>query len=183
MFCKKGVLKNFAKFTGKHLCQSLFLIKLQALRTPFFIEQRWWLLLFSRNNSISEKVGLSILWILKNLSANNFLQNYATESNFSKAYLKSRIRDPGLLVWPETWEPGPSLRVNQDPKHGILKVGPETWDPTHGSDLRPGTLMISENRDSKQTCGTWNARTMIQMNLIKYPWKYLQSCNKMTTAL
>ena len=27
---KKGVLKNFTKFTGKHLCQSLFLIKLQA---------------------------------------------------------------------------------------------------------------------------------------------------------
>ena len=27
---KKGVLKNFAKFTGKHLCQSLFLIKLYA---------------------------------------------------------------------------------------------------------------------------------------------------------
>ena len=27
---KKGVLRNFAKFTGKHLCQSLFLIKLQA---------------------------------------------------------------------------------------------------------------------------------------------------------
>ena len=28
---KKGVLKNFAKFAGKHLCQSLFLIKLQVL--------------------------------------------------------------------------------------------------------------------------------------------------------
>ena len=27
VFCKKGVLENFAKFTGKHLCQSLFLIK------------------------------------------------------------------------------------------------------------------------------------------------------------
>ena len=24
MFCKKGVLRNFAKFTGKHLCHSLF---------------------------------------------------------------------------------------------------------------------------------------------------------------
>ena len=24
MFCKKGVLKNFAHFTGNHLCQSLF---------------------------------------------------------------------------------------------------------------------------------------------------------------
>ena len=22
IFCKKGVLKNFAKFTGKHLCQA-----------------------------------------------------------------------------------------------------------------------------------------------------------------
>ena len=30
VFCEKGVLKYFAKFTGKHLCQSLFLIKLQA---------------------------------------------------------------------------------------------------------------------------------------------------------
>ena len=27
MFCKKGVLKNFAKFTEKHLCQGLSLIK------------------------------------------------------------------------------------------------------------------------------------------------------------
>ena len=28
VFCKKGVLRNFAKFTGKHLCQSLFFNKL-----------------------------------------------------------------------------------------------------------------------------------------------------------
>ena len=27
---KEGVLKNFVKFTGKHLCQSVFLINLQA---------------------------------------------------------------------------------------------------------------------------------------------------------
>ena len=27
VFCKKGVLTNFAKFTGKHLCQSLFFNK------------------------------------------------------------------------------------------------------------------------------------------------------------
>ena len=49
VFCKKSVLKNFAKFTGKHLYQSLFLIKLQAsafsanfakfLRTAFLTEQ------------------------------------------------------------------------------------------------------------------------------------------------
>ena len=27
MFFKIGILKNFPKFTGKHLCQSLFFIK------------------------------------------------------------------------------------------------------------------------------------------------------------
>ena len=27
MFCKNGVLKNFAKLTGKHLCQNLFFKK------------------------------------------------------------------------------------------------------------------------------------------------------------
>ena len=30
VFCKKGVLGNFAKFTGKRLCQRLSLTKLQA---------------------------------------------------------------------------------------------------------------------------------------------------------
>ena len=30
VFCKKGVLRNFIKFTGKHLLQSLFFKKLQA---------------------------------------------------------------------------------------------------------------------------------------------------------
>ena len=64
VFCKKGVLRNFAKFTGKHLCQRLFLnkviykkvnfIKKETLtrvfscefcetfpRTLFFIEHLW----------------------------------------------------------------------------------------------------------------------------------------------
>ena len=45
VFCKKGILRNFAKFTGKHLCQSLFLIKLQ--------EHIRWLLLYGSVNSQS----------------------------------------------------------------------------------------------------------------------------------
>ena len=47
VFCKKGVLRNFAKFTGKHLCKRLFFNKVAGvkfLRTPFFIEHLWWLL-------------------------------------------------------------------------------------------------------------------------------------------
>ena len=31
VFCKKGVLTNFTKFTGKHLCQSLFFNKVAGL--------------------------------------------------------------------------------------------------------------------------------------------------------
>ena len=69
VFCKRGVLRNLVKFTGKHLRQSLFLIKLQAwglqlwqkkrlwlrcfpvnfakfLRTHFLTEHLWWLLLY-----------------------------------------------------------------------------------------------------------------------------------------
>ena len=32
MFCKKGVLRNFTKFLGKHLSQSLFFNKVAGLR-------------------------------------------------------------------------------------------------------------------------------------------------------
>ena len=32
VFCKKGVLRNFAKFTGKHMCQRLFFDKVEGLR-------------------------------------------------------------------------------------------------------------------------------------------------------
>ena len=32
-------------FTGKHLYQSILLNKVAGLRTPFFIEHLWWLLL------------------------------------------------------------------------------------------------------------------------------------------
>ena len=35
VFCKKVVLKNLEKFTGKHLCQSLFFNKVADLRKLF----------------------------------------------------------------------------------------------------------------------------------------------------
>ena len=79
LFCKKDVPGNFAKFTGKHLYQSLFFSKVAGLRpatllkkrlwhrcflvkfmkfpgTPFFIEHLWWLLLpFCDNISVIQK--------------------------------------------------------------------------------------------------------------------------------
>ena len=38
VFCQKGVLKYFAKFTGKHQCQSLFFNKVAGLRCVFACE-------------------------------------------------------------------------------------------------------------------------------------------------
>ena len=57
VLCKKGVLRNFAKFTGKQLCQRLFFDKVACLRpvkflrAPFLTEQLWWLLLIISINS------------------------------------------------------------------------------------------------------------------------------------
>ena len=39
---KKGVLRNFAKFTGKHLCQSLFFDKIAGLRPATLLKKRLW---------------------------------------------------------------------------------------------------------------------------------------------
>ena len=67
VFCKKGVLKKFAKFTVKHLSQSFLFNKVASLRLwhscfpvnfvkflrkPFFIEHHWWLLLQIRRREL-----------------------------------------------------------------------------------------------------------------------------------
>ena len=66
VFCKKGVLRNLPKFTGKHPCQCLFINKVAGpslnlwhrcfpvnfvkfLRTSFLTEPFWWLLLVLQN--------------------------------------------------------------------------------------------------------------------------------------
>ena len=80
MYFRIGVLKNFAMFTGKYLCLSLFFINIQAwkpatllkkrlrhrcfpvkfarfLRTPFFTEHLQWLL-----QEISHEFSLYCIW-------------------------------------------------------------------------------------------------------------------------
>ena len=44
LFRKKGVLRNFTKFTGKHLCQGLFFNKVAGLRQALTEHLRWPLL-------------------------------------------------------------------------------------------------------------------------------------------
>ena len=72
VFCEKGVLRNFAKFTGKDLCRSLFFSNVAGpkpfpvnfakfLRTPFIIEHLWWLLLSILNENI-RKLEICLKW-------------------------------------------------------------------------------------------------------------------------
>ena len=42
MFCKKGVLRIFTKFTGKHLCQRLFSNKIAGLRPATLLKTSFW---------------------------------------------------------------------------------------------------------------------------------------------
>ena len=46
---KKGVLKNFTKFKGKHLCQSLFFNKVADFRPSTLLKKRLWRRCFSVN--------------------------------------------------------------------------------------------------------------------------------------
>ena len=54
MFLRIDILKNFAGSTGKHLCWSLFLIKLHVkfLRTPFIKQLQWLLLWFLQQSNL-----------------------------------------------------------------------------------------------------------------------------------
>ena len=40
--CKRAILRNFAKFTGKHLYQSLFFNKVAGLRPATLLKKRLW---------------------------------------------------------------------------------------------------------------------------------------------
>ena len=50
---RKGVLRNFAKFTGKHLCESLFFNKISGLRPAILFKKRFWHRYFPVNFSKS----------------------------------------------------------------------------------------------------------------------------------
>ena len=80
--CKIGALKNFAMFTGKHLCWCLLLMKLKSnfvkkklqhrcfcvniakfLRACFFKKHLWWLLLEDlKYASVPVKTLVTVTW-------------------------------------------------------------------------------------------------------------------------
>ena len=49
VFCKKGVLRKFTEFAGKHLCQSLFFNKFAGLKPATLLKMRLWRRCFPMN--------------------------------------------------------------------------------------------------------------------------------------
>ena len=76
VFYKKGGLRNFTKFTRKHLCQSNRCFPVNCakfLRTSFFTEHLWWLLLL-----LERFTDLSV-------------QRYVNTDNIKKMFARSQF--------------------------------------------------------------------------------------------
>ena len=76
---KKGVLRNFTKFTGKHLCQSLFFNKVAALRPATLLKKRLWhrcfpvnFVKFLRTPFLQNTSGRLLLGLPENISKTSF---------------------------------------------------------------------------------------------------------------
>ena len=60
VFCEKGVLKYFVKFTGKHLCQSLFLFFNKVADLSYVRKKKSkivWQLTISAKSSVDVRLG------------------------------------------------------------------------------------------------------------------------------
>ena len=74
---KKGVLKNFAKSTGKHLCQSLFFNKVAGLTSATLLKKRLWhrcfpvdFAKFLRTPFVQNTSGRLLLWTTASETSN-----------------------------------------------------------------------------------------------------------------
>ena len=80
---KEGVLRNFAEFTGKHLCQSLFFNKVPGLRLATLLKKKLWHIL---------------LWILRNFKEHFFFTEHLQWLPLKGSYLQNWSRNLSLIL-------------------------------------------------------------------------------------
>ena len=83
MFFKIGVLKNFANFAGKHLCWSLFLIKLQA----YSKQKQSCLHMFFKIGVLKNCVNFTGKHLCRNLFLIKLLTNFVKRHSNSGVFL------------------------------------------------------------------------------------------------
>ena len=104
---QKVVPKNFTKFTGKHLCQSLFFNKVSGLRHATLLKKRFWQRCFpvnfceiSKNTFFTERVWTTVSKTLQVVS-NNYM---ATHDNLLALYNELNVHQRYLnLNWILIW--------------------------------------------------------------------------------
>ena len=97
----KGVLRNIAKFTGKHLCQSLFLNKVAGLRSTFLLKKRrhrFFPMNFAKFLRASSIQNTSGRLLLKNCTCMRSLNDDSGNHRDKKQHLKW-ITYLCLIVW------------------------------------------------------------------------------------
>ena len=76
VFCRKGVLRNFGNFTGKHLCRGLLYNKVAGLRTVTLLKKRFWYRCFPVNFSKFLKTPFiteNLWWLLLKTPVNQLI--------------------------------------------------------------------------------------------------------------
>ena len=115
---KKGVLRNFTKFTGKHLCQSLFFNKVAVLSPATLLKKRLWHRCFplnflevSKNTCSREQLQTAASEIRKytiygnrNCSSKFFKISYFKSTNPMEKILKYCIFKPYYILQLQTKE-------------------------------------------------------------------------------
>ena len=96
---KKAIINNFAKFTGKHLCWSLLLLKLKAFRSATLLKENPTLMFFCKYCEIFKNV-----YFEKHLQTTAFANSRVSVSQeslalpFKRNTLNSGIYNLGELV-------------------------------------------------------------------------------------
>ena len=90
VFCKKGTLKNFAKLTGKNLCQSFFFNKVAGLKPATLLKKRLW-----------------HRW---------YPVNFA---KFLRRHFFIEISNGCFWTWSTTWKVECKIKVSRNPFHDI----------------------------------------------------------------
>ena len=93
---KKVVLKNFAIFTGKHLCWTLFLIELKARRSATLLKE-----------TPTQVFSVNILKFIKNTYFEEHMRNTASNSFNSSAHASTTLQYwmyENLVIYIDIWK-------------------------------------------------------------------------------
>ena len=98
---KKGVLRNFTKFTGKHQCQSLFFNKVAGLRPATLLKKRLWhrcfpvnFVKFLRTPFLQNTSERRLLYNQKS----NFITNSGILVQLLISYIKAEVNEKSKAV-------------------------------------------------------------------------------------